>query len=610
MLSLNLRFDTGVHPMPATRQSTKQLESDIQQRLGLVPGLYRATPETVGAVSAMWAMACAGWLDNALPDPFNQRLVVYLGLLSGCRYSLERHVAWLRGGGRLLEGALVASSAQVLSLLQLPPPGDDELKRATELLDASGAGPRTELAAGSQLEQAVFMAAGSIYLGKGSPANLRHAIERAMGSTRLAQIILLLSWFRAECQWAQAHPALLSDNDVLALLKREPEIALLLDARLGMIESRDRQRDKFMGMLGHELRNPVAAISAVSDMFQVVGIEDERLRNASHILQRQTRSLTEMLDNLQEVSNLAFGKLSMAKVPLVPDELLAAVLRRQEAKFTEQGITVTHAPAERRMYVMADRTRLGQVFEQILSNARKFARTPGNLHIVTQIEPNALAIRFRDDGSGFAPDRASAIFEPFSQSRSDALQHASGLGIGLTIARMITALHDGSLEAVSAGPGKGATFTLRLPLASHDAHSKPEKKPAARPPSRIRVLAIEDNKDFAQLFRHMLEIMGCELEITSDARSGLKLAHERLPELIFCDIGLPGDMDGFDFARAVRADAELAHIPLVAVSGYSSPEDREKAMAAGFDRVCAKPVKFADISDALSVYSTKRHQAG
>ncbi len=550
------------------------------------------------------------WLDNGLPNPFKQRLAVYLALLSGSRYCLERHVSWLRGSGQVLEGPLVASSAQVLSLLQLPPPGDDELKRATELLEASGTQRSETVAPGSQVEQAVFVVAGSLSLGKGNAANLRHAVERAIGPTRLAQIMLLLSWFRAECQWVQAQADLAADDDTLALLKREPDVALLLDARLGNIDTRDRQRDKFMGMLGHELRNPVAAISAVSDMFQVVGIEDERLRNASNILHRQTRSLSEMLDNLQEVSNLAFGKVSMAKVPLVPDELLAAVLRRQEPKFTEQGITVTHTPAERRMYVMADRTRLGQVFEQILSNARKFARTPGNLQIVTQVEPTSVAIRFRDDGSGFASDRASTIFEPFSPNRSDALQHASGLGIGLTIARMITALHDGALEAASAGPGKGATFTLRLPLASQDASSKPEKKPAVRSPSRIRVLAIEDNKDFAQLFRHMLEIMGCELEITSDARSGLKLAHERLPEIIFCDIGLPGDMDGFDFARAVRADAELAHIPLVAVSGYSSPEDREKAMAAGFDRVCAKPVKFADISDALSVYSSNRQTAG
>jgi signal transduction histidine kinase/ActR/RegA family two-component response regulator len=518
-------------------------------------------------------------------------------------------VAWLRGSGRVLEPSMAGSSAQLLALLQFPPPGDDELKRATELLDASVA-QRAEIAApGGQVELAVFVAAGSLFLGKGNPAMLRHSIERAIGPARTAQILLLLTWFQAERQWVQAHPELLADEDMLALFKREPELAQLLEARLGHIESRDRQRDKFMGVLSHELRNPVAAISAVSDMFQVIGIDDERLRNASNILHRQTHALGDMLDNLLEISNLAFGKVAMAKVPLVPDELLATVLRRHEAKFNEQGISVTHTPAERRVYVMADRARLGQIFEQILSNARKFGHSPGILQIVTQIEPSSVAIRFRDDDSGFSPDRASAIFEPFSQGFPHAAQQTSGLGIGLTIARMIAMLHDGALEAASAGPGSGATFTLRLPLVSEDTISKSEKKAVGRLPYRMRVLAIEDNKDFAQLFRHMLEIMGCELDITSDARSGLKLAHERLPELIFCDIGLPGDMNGIDFARAVRADPELAHIPLVAVSGYSSPEDRQKAMAAGFDRVCAKPVKFADISDALIVYSTQRDAA-
>jgi CheY-like chemotaxis protein len=120
------------------------------------------------------------------------------------------------------------------------------------------------------------------------------------------------------------------------------------------------------------------------------------------------------------------------------------------------------------------------------------------------------------------------------------------------------------------------------------------------------VLAIEDNRDFAQLFRHMLEVMGCELDIASDARSGLARARAILPELIFCDIGLPGDMDGFALAKAVRGDAALAHIPLVAVSGYNSPADVQRALEAGFNRLCGKPVKFADISEALATFAIKR----
>jgi CheY-like chemotaxis protein len=126
---------------------------------------------------------------------------------------------------------------------------------------------------------------------------------------------------------------------------------------------------------------------------------------------------------------------------------------------------------------------------------------------------------------------------------------------------------------------------------------------ADAPQSPRRVLAIEDNEDFAQLFRHILEIMGCELDVASDARTGLEIAHKAPPSLIFCDLRLPGEMDGFDFARALRADQGLQHIPLVGVSGYSGPEYREQAITAGFDRLLPKPVKFADIQEALNTFS-------
>lgn len=589
--------------MSATSQLLKQYEQEVEQRLGMMPAIFRATPDNWSAVSAFWNMARAAWLDSPLPPAFRERLLVYLALLAGCRYCLLRHATWLRTPGKLLEANATIGLPALIQLLQVPPPTDEELKRAHEALDSF---TRADLPApGSMLEQSALVLAGALYLGRGDVAQLRRALSQALGAARAEQIVLLVSYFQSERKFAQLHPDLALDDDANALLKREPELAQLLDAAITTAEQRDRQRARFVSLLGHELRNPVAAISAVSDMFQVVGLEDERLRNAGNILHRQTRSLSEMLDNLVEVSGLAFGKATMAKVPLVPDEVLASLLRQQEGRFAERKVNVSHTPADRRVYVVADRARLTQVFEQILSNARKFANSPGTVHITSQIEGRNLCIRFRDDGRGFTAEKSRSIFEPFGSGRQES---GGGLGIGLTIARMIAALHDGSLEADSPGPGQGATFTLRLPLASQESAPKPEKKTSVRSANRMRVLAIEDNRDFAQLFRHMLEIMGCELDITPDARSGLRLAHERLPELIFCDIGLPGDMNGFDFARAVRADSKLAHIPLVAVSGYSSPEDREKAMAAGFDRVCAKPVKFADISEALAAYSAKGQQ--
>lgn len=185
------------------------------------------------------------------------------------------------------------------------------------------------------------------------------------------------------------------------------------------------------------------------------------------------------------------------------------------------------------------------------------------------------------------------------------------MSVALTVAQAIAALHHGSLHAASPGPGQGQTITVTLPLLNQAGHAGQGGQVAeGGDKPQLRVLAIEDNRDFAQLFRHMLEIMGCELDITSDARSGLKIARDIMPQLIFCDIGLPGDMDGFAFARTVRADPDLRHIPLVAVSGYNSPADVQRARDAGFDRLCGKPVKFADISEALSTFTaTGRRQA-
>jgi len=233
------------------------------------------------------------------------------------------------------------------------------------------------------------------------------------------------------------------------------------------------------------------------------------------------------------------------------------------------------------------------LLENLLASVEKYAHSPDTVRIAIRQEDGSVAVDIC--GSMGWPEPGGDLFGAMLPAGSG--RRAGGLG--LTIARTIAELHQGTL----ASRGGGSGFTLTLPMLAPETVPPEDTGGESEGSQRIRVLAIEDNLDFAQLFRHMLEIMGCEMDLTSDARTGLKLAHEALPELIFCDIGLPGDMDGYDFARAVRADPRLAQIPLVAVSGYSSPEDRERALAAGFDRICGKPVKFADISEVLSRYS-------
>jgi CheY-like chemotaxis protein len=260
-------------------------------------------------------------------------------------------------------------------------------------------------------------------------------------------------------------------------------------------------------------------------------------------------------------------------------------------------------------YILGDRIRLAQVFENILCNALQFTEAPGHVSVSMRVDRKQAVISFTDDGAGFEPEFVKTMFEPFTQAPQDLGRRQGGLGLGLAIAKAIAELHEGSLDAVSPGSSKGATFKLSLPLEvqAHDSRDAGNGKLRANP--RMRVLVIEDNRDFSQLFRDMLQIMGCDPDAASTGRSGLEIAKKTLPDMIFCDIGLPGDMNGFDFACAVRADEALAHIPLIAVSGYTRDQDREHAASAGFDRVFPKPVKFADINEALETFS-KRKRSG
>jgi CheY-like chemotaxis protein len=236
--------------------------------------------------------------------------------------------------------------------------------------------------------------------------------------------------------------------------------------------------------------------------------------------------------------------------------------------------------------LQADPQRLQQLLENLLS------------HILARCKPaQPLQIAVSDDGKRMMARFTLPLTSTPARRPSGPFPRASGGTTSLALAQALAQRQAGTLAALDESGGHTG-FVLHLPLG--------EMTPATAAPAmrtRLRVLSIEDNWDFAQLFQHMLQIMGCELEMTSDAEAGLKLAREGSPQLIFCDIGLPGDMDGYDFARKLRADPALAHLPLVAVSAYCTPDDVKRALEAGFDRVCGKPVKFAEISAALSAFS-------
>jgi signal transduction histidine kinase len=600
--------------MPDSYQSKAEFEREIQDRLGLVPSLYLSAPAAPEVMQRFWNEGKASYLDNPLPSVFKERLVVYLSRLCGVTYCVVRHAGYLLEGGHGYPAGDRAAGPhtvpQLIALLRMPPPAAAPLQAALRLLLATPAALPSLPAAEDPLEQALFIACGAVCLDPERNQRVRDAIAHVLGRQMSDQLFALIAYVAKLHFWSRLHEEIAIEPDMRTLLEQQPELARLLlqkeDAAQAMLQpapeaapaQRDAEHQRFIGLFSHELRNPVAAISAVSDMFQVVGMSDERLRSASNILHRQVQALGQTLERMVDLSALMYGGLQLANEPVVMDDVIAGVLRGLAPRLAERGIALALHAADQRACVMGDARRLAQMLEILLLHALKASRPQQPLHVAVAAKGQRLTVAVTDHGPGFTLSPLPEPGAPDGQGK---------VPVALMLVRAIAQLHQGSVRAESAGPGTGQTITVSLPLA---ANAAPARQPAGAsaaglPGTRLRVLAIEDNRDFAQLFRHMLEVMGCELDIAGDARSGLERARAILPELIFCDIGLPGDMDGFALARAVRGDTVLAHIPLVAVSGYNSPADVQRALEAGFNRVCGKPVKFADISEALATFSIR-----
>jgi signal transduction histidine kinase/ActR/RegA family two-component response regulator len=626
--------------MSSSYQSKAQFEQEIENRLGLVPNLFLSTPAAPEVLQQFWMEGQAAYLDNPLPSLFKERLFVYLSRFCAARYCVTRHAGFLLGQGYPAgdRAAAPQSVEEVMTLLRYLPPRPAHLQAALQVLLAASGALTSLPQPGEPVEQALFMACGAIALAPERNQRARDAVQHVLGRQWSGQLFSLIAYVVKVHFWARLHPDIAVEPDLRAFLEGEPELAQLLqqpeavepasahdgldtrdtrdapdtpapaDAAEGEAMAAPRKRDlqhqRFISLFSHELRNPAAAISAVSDMFQVVGLADDRLRSAGNILHRQIHALTQTLERMVDLSALLFGDVRLAGAPTAVDDVLAAALREMAPRLQEKNCTVELEATDSRVFVMADGRRLGQMFESLLQHALKASPAGRPLQVGIAVQGQSVCIAFRDHGPGFA-EQAHPLADPAAGSSK------GSMSVALTAAQASAALHQGSLHAASPGPGQGQTITVTLPLLNQPGGAGQGSQAAmSGDKPQLRVLAIEDNRDFAQLFRHMLEIMGCELDITSDARSGLRIAREIMPQLIFCDIGLPGDMDGFAFARTLRADPVLQHIPLVAVSGYNSPADVQRARDAGFDRLCGKPVKFADISEALSTFAAPgRRQA-
>jgi signal transduction histidine kinase len=383
-------------------------------------------------------------------------------------------------------------------------------------------------------------------------------------------------------------------ESALRFRERQYEVRELL----GKLEERVHERDRFLAILGHELRNPLGAILLAT---QMVDPEDGCL-DAEYVsrIERQSRHLTRLVNDLLDLSRVTSGKIVLKRSIVNLKEIIDQSLQTVRPRLDEHELNVNFTCSTDAMLVDGDGTRLDQIVSNVLTNAIKYTPPGGTIDVVVECSEKDAIIHVRDTGVGIAPERIGMIFELFGQAENAIGRSQGGMGIGLALVRNLVELHGGTVTAKSDGIGKGSEFIITFPLAK-DAHaeprtSQPQEKPVADNASR-RIVIIEDNPDVRDLLKMRLKRLGHHVEAASEGTSGLEKVLKEQPDVAFIDIGLPG-IDGYQIARKVRQSLGDSII-LVALSGFGQPEDKKKALESGFDQHLTKPVDIRDIEAVL-----------
>jgi PAS domain S-box-containing protein len=364
--------------------------------------------------------------------------------------------------------------------------------------------------------------------------------------------------------------------------------------RFEKLQQTERQLKEFLAMLGHELRNPLAAIvNAVALLPRARGAKHDEL---VAVVERQVQHVTRIVDDLLDVSRITRGIIALRNEVVDFNNVVARALEVVQPQAEARRHALDVRLSRHALAVDGDPTRLAQIAHNLLSNAVKYTPEGGVIAVTLAREADAAVLRVRDNGIGISAELLPMVFDPFVQGDHGLERAEGGLGIGLTLARRLAELHGGTVEAASDGAGKGSEFTLRLPLA-HGREIAVATGPAtnALAAARRRLLIVDDNRDAADTLAALLAAMGHEVRTAYDGTSGLAAAAELQPDAVFLDIGLP-QMNGFDVARRIRQSPALAGATLVAFTGYGQEDDRRGARAAGFDHHLVKPVALAELA--------------
>ena len=394
----------------------------------------------------------------------------------------------------------------------------------------------------------------------------------------------------------EASDQLRSSHD--ALEGRVQERTTELTEANAQLREQDANRTAFLNMLGHEIRNPLAAILTSTHLMERVAPESHIAARAREVVKRQGQVLTRLCDDLLDVSRIAHGKLELQRerVDLVP--IVRTICLDQRVHFDEQMLVLAFDADADPIWVDVDVTRVTQVVDNLLHNARKFTPPQGRVQVTVRSVQGKAEVAVRDTGIGMESHDLKRVFEPMAQVRSAHSRSHGGLGLGLALVKGLVEAHGGVVTARSQGAGRGVEFAIALPMAPSPATmAVPERPPASL--RRLRIILIEDKADMRDMLAEALRLEGCEVTTAQDGRSGVELAKAVRPDVVISDLGLP-DIDGYEVARELRSDMSFASCRLIALSGFAQPEDVRRAKEAGFDAHLPKPLRMDDLRRLLN----------
>jgi signal transduction histidine kinase len=381
----------------------------------------------------------------------------------------------------------------------------------------------------------------------------------------------------------------------------EERVALAREqaARLAAEEA-NRRKDEFLAMLSHELRNPLAPIRNALEILSFLPMEDPIMQEARAVLDRQVRQLTGIVDDLLDVFRITHRKITLHAGPLDLVELVRLTVEDHRQSIENEGRKVIMADLPEPLWINADRKRLAQVLSNLLNNATKFTNPGDHITVVVtrDAERDRAVVAVRDTGIGIEREILPHVFEIFAQAEQGMDRRRGGLGLGLSLVKGIVELHGGEVQAFSAGPGKGAEMSFRLPLSKAPIISQSSTPPAAGTSKALRILIVEDNPDTARSLQLLLRRFGHEVETAHTGPTGVSAASTWLPEVVLCDLGLP-ELDGYGVARALRESPTTCGTRLIALSGYGQEEDLRRSREAGFDLHLIKPVDPMELQQLL-----------